>query len=150
MKNDRLEHFKGLLKERGLKVTSQRLAILGALLAHPQQHLTAEDIYELVRKDWPDIGLATVYRNIQLLSDMNLIDSLNLNDGFVRYEIGDEGHGEHHHHHHMICQHCGKVMVFQEDLLEDLEERIFQETGFSVSDHEVKLYGICEECRRTL
>mgnify|MGYP004447528915 CR=1 FL=1 len=136
MKNDRLEHFKGLLKERGLKVTSQRLAILGALLAHPQQHLTAEDIYELVRKDWPDIGLATVYRNIQLLSDMNLIDSLNLNDGFVRYEIGDEGHGEHHHHHH--------------HLLEDLEERIFQETGFSVSDHEVKLYGICEECRRTL
>lgn len=143
---EQLNRFKKLLKERGLKTTSQRMAILKVLLAQPESHLTTEQIYDLVKKDWPDIGLATVYRNIQLLSEMNLIDRLNLDDGCVRYEIGDQEEGNHHHHHHMICISCGKVFAFQEDLLDNLEKKIEQTTGFIVSDHEVKLYGHCAEC----
>lgn len=143
---EQLDRFKRLLKERGLKTTSQRTAILKVLLAQPDQHLTAEEIYDLVKKDWPDIGLATVYRNIQLLSEMGLIDKLNLDDGYVRYEIGDSDQGRHHHHHHMICISCGKVFAFQEDLLDNLEAKIEQTTGFVVSDHEVKLYGRCIDC----
>jgi Fur family ferric uptake transcriptional regulator len=100
-----------------------------------------------VKVDWPDIGLATVYRNIQLLSEMNLIDKLNLGDGYVRYEIGDPDQGKHHHHHHMICVSCGKVLAFQEDLLDNLERKIEQTTGFIVSDHEVKFYGLCSDCQ---
>lgn len=143
---EQLNRFKQLLKERGLKTTSQRTAILKVLLDQPETHLTAEEIYDLVKKDWPDIGLATVYRNIQLLSEMNLIDKLNLDDGYVRYEIGDPDHEHHHHHHHMICIGCGKVFAFQEDLLDNLEKKIEQTTGFIVSDHEVKLYGYCRDC----
>lgn len=145
---EQLNRFRKLLKERGLKTTSQRMAILKVLLAQPDSHLTAEEIYDLVKKDWPDIGLATVYRNIQLLSEMNLIDKLNLDDGYVRYEIGDQNqeNHHHHHHHHMICVSCGKVFAFQEDLLDNLEKKIEQTTGFIVSDHEVKLYGHCAQC----
>lgn len=143
---EQLNRFRKLLKERGLKTTSQRMAILKVLLAQPDSHLTAEEIYDLVKKDWPDIGLATVYRNIQLLSEMNLIDKLNLDDGYVRYEIGDQNQENHHHHHHMICISCGKVFAFQEDLLDNLEKKIEQTTGFIVSDHEVKLYGHCAQC----
>lgn len=143
---EQLNRFRKLLKERGLKTTSQRMAILKVLLAQPDSHLTAEEIYDLVKKDWPDIGLATVYRNIQLLSEMNLIDKLNLDDGYVRYEIGDQNQENHHHHHHMICVSCGKVFAFQEDLLDNLEKKIEQTTGFIVSDHEVKLYGHCAQC----
>ena len=148
MIEDQLSEFRKLLKERGLKTTSQRMAILKVLLSQPECHLTAEEIYDLVKKDWPDIGLATVSRNIQLLSEMNLIDKLNLDDGYVRYEIGEPNQKSHHHHHHMICVSCGKVFAFQEDLLDNLEQKIEQTTGFVVSNHEVKLYGHCAECRK--
>ena len=148
MIEDQLGEFRKLLKERGLKTTSQRMAILKVLLSQPECHLTAEEIYDLVKKDWPDIGLATVYRNIQLLSEMHLIDKLNLDDGYVRYEIGDLDQKSHHHHHHMICVSCGKVFAFQEDLLDNLEQKIEQTLGFVVSDHEVKIYGPCAVCRK--
>ncbi len=146
--NDRMEQFTLLLKARGLKTTKQRLIILEALAGRPQEHLTAEEIYDIVKEEWPNIGLATVYRNIQLLSDMHLIDKLNLGDGYVRYEIADPREESGHHHHHMICLSCGKVLAFGEDLLDGLEEKIRETTGFVVSDHELKFYGYCRECEQ--
>ncbi len=141
------EGFKALLKSRGLKVTNQRLLVLEALSECPDRHMTAEDIYEIIKTDCPEIGLATVYRTIQLLLELHLIDSINLDDGFVRYEIGTWTENEQkHRHHHLICRKCGKVISFQDDLLEELEEKIMNTTGFWVVDHEVKLYGFCKEC----
>lgn len=141
------EQFKRLLKEKGLKVTNQRLLVLEAIDACPDKHLTAEEIFELVKVDYPVIGLATVYRTIQLLYELHLIDRVNLDDGFVRYEIVNAcGEQTKHHHHHLICKNCGKVISFQDDLLEELEAKILATTGFSVMDHEVKLYGYCIEC----
>jgi len=141
------EAFKQLLKDRGLKVTKQRLTVLEAIASRPEEHLTAEEIFELVKADCPDIGLATVYRTIQLLSELHLIDRINFDDGFVRYEMGTVSECEHrHHHHHLICMKCGKVISFRDDLLEELEDKITAVTGFSVVDHEVKLYGFCKEC----
>ena len=121
--------------------------MLKALSLCPDKHLTAEEIHEIVKTDCPEIGLATVYRTIQLLLGLHLIDRINLDDGFVRYEIGSAGENEaKHHHHHLICRKCGKVISFQDDLLEELEEKIEKTTGFRVVDHEVKLYGYCKEC----
>ena len=142
------EQFKNLLKQNGLKVTTQRVAILEVLDSRPGKHLTAEEIYDYVREKYPEIGIATVYRTIQVLSELNLIDKLNLDDGYVRYEIS-KGSKEDasHHHHHLICLNCGNVYAFQDDLLETLEERIMDTLGFQVVDHEVKLYGHCKGCR---
>lgn len=141
------EEAKDLLKENGLKVTEQRIRVLLALSASPDKHLTAEEIYEIVKTDFPKIGLATVYRTIQVLLDLHLVDRINLDDGFVRYEIGTvDPKKMKHRHHHLICQKCGKVISFQDDLLEGLEKTILTTTGFRVMDHEVKLYGICVEC----
>ncbi|MDF2588262.1 MAG: hypothetical protein K0S41_2103 [Anaerocolumna sp.] len=146
---DNQERFKNVLKQNGLKVTTQRISILEALESRPDKHLTAEEIYECVKENSPDIGLATVYRTIQLLAELNLIDKLNLGDGYVRYEIGHSGANEDstHHHHHLICLNCGSVLTFQGDLLEALEERIQNALEFEVVDHEVKLFGYCKECR---
>lgn len=146
------ERFITLLKQNGLKVTTQRILILEALEKRPDKHLTAEEIYECVKSQNPDIGLATVYRTIQLLSELNLIDKLNLGDGYVRYEIGHQGleEREHHHHHHLICLNCGNVFTVRDDLLETLEQRISEAMDFQVVDHEVKLYGYCRECRNNL
>lgn len=143
------EQFKTLLKQNGLKITAQRIAILEVLSNRPDEHLTAEEIYDCVKDMYPEIGLATVYRTIQVLSDLKLIDKLNLDDGYVRYEIGSESK-EHcgHHHHHLICLDCGKVLTFQDDLLENLEQRIKETMDFEVVDHEVKLYGVCSNCKK--
>ncbi|NLO09604.1 MAG: transcriptional repressor [Clostridiales bacterium] len=141
------EQFKVLLRTNGLKVTNQRIAILEVLNNRPGKHLTAEEIYDYVRKEYPDIGLATVYRTIQLLSELSLIDKLNLDDGYVRYEIGAKNQEDSsHHHHHLICLECGNIYAFQDDLLENLENKIQETMGFEVSDHEVKLYGYCKKC----
>lgn len=143
------EMFKELLKENGLKVTTQRIAILDVLQSRPDTHLTAEEIYEHVRELHPEIGLATVYRTIQLLSDLHLIDKLNLDDGYVRYEIGKKHGGlGTHHHHHLVCLECGKVLSFEDDMLESLENRIKEAMNFEIVDHEVKLYGYCKDCQK--
>lgn len=141
------QETESFLRRKGLKVTKQRILVLEALASCPDKHLTAEEIYEIVKADCPEIGLATVYRTIQLFYELHLIDRINLDDGFVRYEIGDmEKGGTKHHHHHLICSKCGKVISFQDDLLEELEKKILETTGFWVMDHEVKLYGCCKEC----
>ena len=138
---------KKLLKEKGLKVTAQRLAVLETVASRPEEHLTAEEIFTLVKVSCPDIGLATVYRTIQLLNELGLIDRISFDDGAVRYEIGSAPDREQkHRHHHLICRRCGRGFSFQEDLLEELEAKITATTGFAVVNHEVKLYGYCKEC----
>lgn len=139
--------LKELLKNKGLKMTTQRGYILEALLECPNKHLTAEEVYDLVCKKQPEIGIATVYRTLKLLTELELIDTLDLEDGVVRYEIAGNSENGHHHHHHLICMSCGKVLEFREDLMEALEEKIEKTTGFRINDHEVKMYGYCKECR---
>lgn len=138
--------FAAILKENGLKVTKQRLQILRVLSESGDRHLTAEEIYDLVRVVSPDMGLATVYRTIQVLSELHLVDRIHLDDGCVRYELGCRS--EKHRHHHLICLECGKVISFEDDLLEKLENRIQSSLGFTVTDHEVKLFGYCRECQK--
>lgn len=142
------EHFAELLKSKGLKVTNQRIGVLEALSDSQDRHLTAEEIYGLVQDKYPDIGLATVYRTIQLLLELNLIDRINLDDGCARYEIEHKTAESQHHHHHLICLSCGELYSFEDDFLEALEKHIQESTGFQVTDHEVKLYGYCEECQK--
>ncbi|MFG6332623.1 MAG: transcriptional repressor [Lachnospiraceae bacterium] len=141
------EGFERLLREKGLKVTAQRTAVLSALSREADSHLTAEEIYELVKVKSPEIGLATVYRTIQLLLELKIIDRIYLDDGYVRYELGHVYEDEDsHHHHHLICVKCGRVMSFQGDLLEEFEKRMEEKTGFQIQDHDVKLYGYCTDC----
>lgn len=140
--------FEDLLREKGLKVTTQRLAVLTALSSGIDRHLTAEEIYELVKAGHPEIGLATVYRTIQLLLELKLIDRIHLDDGCVRYELCHVYEdGEQHRHHHLICVKCGRVMSFQGDLLDEFEQKMEEKTGFQILDHDVKLYGYCTDCQ---
>jgi Fur family ferric uptake transcriptional regulator len=138
------ECFKQILRERGLKVTNQRLLVLETIAERKGEHLTAEEIYELAKEKYPEIGLATIYRTVQVLVDLAVIDKVSFDDGFVR----DGGKETRHHHHHAICQKCGKVISFEGDLLENLEQALYDSLGFIVTDHEVKLTGYCQECAK--
>ena len=145
--NKSMEALKSKLKETGFKITPQRRAILEILLENDNKHLSSEEIYDLVRVSCPEIGLATVYRTMQLLSEVGLISKLNLDDGCIRYEISLNKEDQHNHH-HLICKKCGKIMEAKEDLLDGIEVLIQKEYKFKILDHDVKFYGICEECQK--
>ena len=134
------------LKKKGYKLTPQRRSIVDTIIDNEGQHLTAEEIYDKVKKSCPEIGLATVYRTILLLEELGVISRLELNDGCSRYEILHSN--ETHRHHHLICNICHKVLEVQDDLLEDLEVDIQNRYRFKILDHSVKFYGICDECQK--
>lgn len=134
-----------LLKVQGFKLTTQRKSVLDAMLEHSGEHMTVEQIYQIVKKNNPEIGLATVYRTIQLFHDLKIIDEFNLNDGFIRYEMGSFNQG--HRHHHLICEKCQKVIEVEDDMLDTLEQTCLTKYNFEVKNHIVKVYGICQQCR---
>lgn len=141
-----LEIIKNKLKAKGFKLTPQRKGIIETILASKGEHLSIEEIYNIVKETCPEIGLATVYRTIQILDEVEVVSKLDLYDGCIRYEINlDE---ESHSHHHLICQACGKIFEVKEDLLEILEENVEKNYNFKILNHDLKIIGICEECNK--
>ena len=136
------------LKKKGYKLTPQRRSIVDTIIDNEGKHLTAEEIYDKVKKSCPEIGLATVYRTILLLEELGVISRLDLNDGCSRYEIVHSN--ETHRHHHLICNTCHKVSEVQDDLLEELEAVIEKQYKFKILDHSLKFYGICDECQKEI
>ncbi|HHV26090.1 MAG TPA: transcriptional repressor [Tissierellia bacterium] len=140
-----VDYIKERLKEEGYKLTTQRRAILDAIIENSGSHLSPEEIYEVVKLKYPEIGLATVYRTLQLFEQLDIVCKLNFDDGCNRYELNSDSND--HHHHHLICLNCGKVIEVKLDLLENLEYEIEREGKFKIVDHNVKFFGYCIECR---
>jgi len=136
--------FKEKLKEKGCKLTMQRRSVLDVMMEHDGEHLSTEEIYDQVKSKFPEIGLATVYRTVQLFEEMGIVDRLNLDDGCSRFELAKEGRI--HHHHHLICEKCNKVFEVEHDLLDDIEKEIEKKYDFKIHDHNVMFYGICKDC----
>ena len=141
-----MEDLKKRLQERQLKMTPQRKTVLQVFLDHSGEHLSAEDVHDILRENQLEIGLATVYRSLDLLAEIGILQKMEFGDGCSRYEVNTTD-PHHHHHHHLICTRCGKVIEFADDMLEDLENDIAQKSGFKIVDHQVKFFGICKECR---
>ncbi|MBC9785979.1 transcriptional repressor [Heliobacterium chlorum] len=141
---DRFHDLCDRLHQKEYKLTPQRKIILQALLLDEDGHLSAEDLYGIVKQQHPEIGLATVYRTLELLADMDILQKMDFGDGRLRYELtGDEAH----HHHHLICTQCGKVYEFEDDLLDSLEQAIQKRKNFKIVDHQLKFFGICHHCQ---
>lgn len=141
----RIEKIKQQLQAQSYKLTPQREATVRVLLEHEQDHLSAEDVFMLVKDKSPDIGLATVYRTLELLSDLHIVEKMNFGDGVARYDLRNENHR--HHHHHLICVQCGSVEEIMEDWLLPLEEKLEREFQFTVVDHRLDFQGICRNCK---
>lgn len=141
-----IKKAKEILKEEGYKLTTQRQAILHTIYENREKHLNPEEIYDIVKLKHPDIGIATVYRTLQLLEKLNIIYRVNFDDGYNRYELNYNK--ENHHHHHLICLNCGKVIEVKLDLLEILENEVEKEYGFKIVDHNVKFFGYCTDCQK--
>lgn len=145
MKQEAMEILRKKLQEGRYKMTPQRKTILQIFVDRPGEHLSAEDVHRILQADASGIGLATVYRSLELLYDMGFLQKMDFDDGKARYELNEmEGA---HQHHHLLCLKCGKVTSFADDLLDDLERDIAEKNGFRIVDHQVKFYGYCQECR---
>lgn len=139
------ESIKEKLKERGYKMTFQRKVIIEAFEQDERTHLSSEEIYDYVRKNYPKIGLATIYRTLQLYEELGIIYRQNFDDGFSKYEIN---YDEEHQHHHLICSECGVVEEFNQDLLDELESKIETEKNFKIKNHSVQFFGYCKKCKK--
>ncbi len=142
-----LKRMKDKIKDKKCKMTSQRQVILRAFVESNIRHMNAEDVFEIVKKMAPDIGLATVYRTLDLFTEMDLLKKLDFDDGCSRYELNDRDN-EGHFHHHLICMECGRVWECQDDLLETLESILQKRLQFHTVDHQLKVYGYCDECEK--
>jgi Fur family ferric uptake transcriptional regulator len=128
------------ISQKKLKFTEQRELILEALLS-TKNHVSAEELYQIVSQQNPLIGLATVYRTLNLLSECGLIQQRQFGDGQTRYELVQE------HHDHLICTKCRKIVEFENDEIENLQEQIAKQYGFVIQNHKHELYGLCLDCQ---
>ena len=138
-----MQRFEEALRERGLKSTSQRDDIAKAFFS-AEEHLSVEDLHAAVRKINPRVGYATVYRTLKLLKEVGLATERHFDDGQARYESAES---DEQHHDHIICERCHKIVEFNSETLEQLQERIARFLGFVVSRHRMELYGVCGDCR---
>jgi Fur family ferric uptake transcriptional regulator len=126
------------LRKAGLKVTLPRVKILEILEVQGECHLTAEDVYKALLESGEDIGLATVYRVLTQFEAAGLVKRHNFEGGSAVFELDDGGH-----HDHIVCQECGHVEEFFDEIIEQRQRTIAQERGFEIEDHSLTLYGNC-------
>lgn len=137
-----LRLFSEYLNKNNLKLTSQRVDILRIFLSI-EKHLSAEDLYKIIKTKNPEIGYTTVYRTMKLICDAGLAREVDFSDGFKRIE---HNFG-HNHHDHLICLKCGKLFeVFDADI-ERLQERLAKKNKFSVVRHKMDIFGYCQSCK---
>jgi Fur family ferric uptake transcriptional regulator len=137
------EVFLKHIQQKGLKRTSQRDLILEVFL-RTEEHLSSEDLYRLVQKKDPTIGQTTVYRTLKLLSEAGLAREVRFGDGRTHYEH----QYKHQHHDHMICSQCGKIIEFFSAELEAIQDEMAAKHKFEVTQHLLRIIGLCAECRR--
>src|SRR5215468_4307841 len=137
------EVFREHILKAGLRRTAQRDLILEVFL-RTEEHLTSEDLYWLVQKEDPTVGHTTVYRTLKLLTEAGLAREVRFGDGRAYYEHNYK----HQHHDHMICSECGKVIEFFSAELEAIQDAMAARHKFEITEHLLRMIGICADCRR--
>src|ERR1043166_3721512 len=137
------EVFLKHIQKKGLKRTSQRALILDVFL-RTEKHLSNEDLYQLVKQEDPTVGQTTVYRTLNMRAEAGLAREVRFGDGRTHYEHNYK----HQHHDHMICSECGKIIEFFSAELEALQDAMAAKHDFEVTQHLLRIIGVCAECRR--
>jgi Fur family ferric uptake transcriptional regulator len=135
------KRWKAYLDEHKLNTTQQRELIVDYFL-RSHDHVSIDDLLGKVRKRNSKVGYATVYRTLKLLVEAGLAAERQFGDGQARFEISGD------HHDHLICTQCGQIVEFEDDEIEDLQERVAARFGFELVRHKHELYGVCRECRK--
>ena len=130
------------LRSPGLRVTNQRALIL-EVIRKGRGHLDADEIYRRAREKKPRLSLSTVYRTLQTLKKLGLVEELHFDDEHHHYEVKPSAE-----HHHLVCLGCGRVIEFEYPLTRLVKRDITQARGFEITGSEVKITGYCSQCRQ--
>ncbi|MDO3378962.1 Fur family transcriptional regulator [Geoalkalibacter halelectricus] len=140
----RLTQMISKLRTLDFRITPQRLAVL-KILAHSTGHPTIEWIYEEVRRDFPTVSLATIYKTATLLKGLGEVVELETRDGRHRFD-GNKPYP----HPHVICTQCKQILDFEDASLETLIREVSAKTGYEISDHQLDFFGLCPQCRKEI
>ena len=130
------------LKEKGYRLTPQRLMVLDALHS-VDSHISAEEIYAQVKAKYAYANISTVYRTLDLLKELGLVNEIDLDDGRVRYHLSEKGH-----HHHLVCSNCGKIIDLPESALLKLTETLARDYQFKADLKHLAVFGLCANCQK--
>ncbi len=140
--------LKSELNERGWRLTPQRETILQIFQDLPKgNHLSAEDLHNLLQAEGHAISLSTIYRTLKLMARMGILRELELAEGHKHYEINQPSP---HHHHHLICVKCNKTIEFKNDAILKTGTRTAQKEGYHLLDCQLMIHAICPACQRSL
>jgi len=137
-----LAHLSDLLRQRGYRMTPQRLVILNILL-QAGGHLSPLEICHRAQSALPGMTEATVYRTLTFLTQQGLALAAHIGNGQLMYEIALR------EHHHLICRHCGANHEIEHRLLEGLYEQLQEMSGFKIDGMHVTFFGLCPQCRKS-
>jgi Fur family transcriptional regulator, ferric uptake regulator len=129
------------LQERGYRLTPQRLMVLEAVHG-TDKHISADEIFAQLKARYPYANVSTVYRTLELLTELGLVTKTDLGGDCARYHHREKGH-----HHHLICKQCGQVIDIKESALLPLRESILKNNGFQADLSHLVLSGLCAQCR---
>ena len=129
------------LKEKGYRLTPQRMMVLEAL-HQAEGHITAPEIYGRVRAKYPWVNKSTIYRTLELLKELDLVTETELGGDKLYYHQADKGH-----HHHLICQKCGRTIDLDESLLTPLEDTLRRKYHFQAEMKHLAIHGHCLRCQ---
>lgn len=132
-----------MLKERSLRMTRQRQVIMEELRA-TDQHPSADDLHGRVKQKLPRISLGTVYRNLEILTELGEIQTIALAGSLKRFD------GIPHNHYHMRCTHCDRLVDAPMEVIDSLERALQEKTEFRILDHQLEFTGICPDCQALL
>ncbi len=136
------EHAQSVLSQAGYRASAPRSAVVGAL-SELGCSVTAKEIADLLEEQGQSVGLASIYRALDLLDRMRLVNRFEVGEGVARYEPAHPG-GEHHHH--LVCQTCGNVSAFEDPGLERAIEKLSRRVDYAIDAHDVTLRGECPAC----
>ncbi len=136
-----LEEAKTMLRRKGYRLTGPRLAILDYMIRE-KGHPDVQDIFEGIRSECPGIGVATIYRTVDLLVKAGLMRALVFKGNQVRYELNRPDD----HHHHLVCKACGEIEEFASCNFKAISKEIADITCFRIEEHTLEVYGHCSNC----
>ena len=138
------ERFEEFLAQKKLRLTAQRRAIVETAFG-THQHFTADQLLEWSRAKDKSVSRATIYRTLPLLTESGLMRELDFGKD---QKVYDPNYAEHPHHSHLICQDCGKIFEFESPELDELENKVCRQMGFSPQVRRLKIIAQCEELHR--
>jgi Fur family peroxide stress response transcriptional regulator len=139
---NRLEQIIKALRDKGYRLTPQRLALL-KIIAASKRHPNAEQIYEQMKADFPTTSLATIYKTLSLLKDMDEVLELNFAGMGSRYD-GNKPYP----HPHVICTKCGQILDPEFPAMAELTQVMAQQTGYEITHHQLNFFGLCPKCQK--